>query len=181
MIVILTEEPSMRIVLRTLMARTWPARHEGVDWQIISHQGKADLERKMERKMSTWNYGDPHFIILRDNDGSCCQQLKKRLIAKAASTGKPHHVRIVCQELESWLIGDLTAVKAAYPRARVRDAVAKYRNPDSLGNASEELSILTGDPAKVERAALIAPHLVLQRNRSRSFQVLIETLEKHLG
>lgn len=181
MIVILTEEPSMRIVLRSLIIGGWPARHEGVDWQIISHSGKADLERKMVRKMNTWNFGDPHFIILRDNDGGDCRLLKDRLSALAASSGKPHHVRIVCQELESWLIGDLSAVKAAYPKARIKDAVAKFRDPDRLGNASEELSSITGDRTKVERAALVAPHLEPARNRSRSFQVMVKTLQQHLG
>jgi hypothetical protein len=181
MIVLLTEEPSMRILLRSLITRSWPASNEGVDWQIIAHQGKADLERKIAPKMSSWNFRDPHFIILRDNDGGDCLKLKARLSALAAKSGKPHQVRIVCQELESWLIGDLSAVKAAYPKAPVRDAAAKFRDPDKLGNVSDELSILTGELAKVERAALVSAHLEPSRNRSRSFQVLFKTLQQHLG
>jgi hypothetical protein len=55
MIVILTEEPSMRAALETLFAKHWPARARGVDWMVISHEGKADLERKMEEKMRCWN------------------------------------------------------------------------------------------------------------------------------
>lgn len=181
MIVVLTEEPSMRVFLHSLISRHWPDLLEGVHWQIIAHHGKADLERKISKKMISWNYGEPHFIILRDNDGGDCSILKERLSVLARSSGKPHNIRIVCQELESWFIGDLAAVKAAYPKIRSREAAAKFRNPDKLGNASEELSNLTGDPTKVERSHLISAHLDPERNRSQSFQVLFRTLRHQLG
>lgn len=176
MIVILTEEPSMRAALETLFAKHWPERARGVDWLVISHEGKADLERKMEEKMRCWNAGEPYFIVLRDNDGGDCLVLNARLRAKAIASGKSHQIRIVCQELESWLLVDPEAVRAAYPRCRFPEDVAKYREPDRLGNASQILGELTGDRAKVPRARLIVMHWNPTKNRSRSFQAFFAAL-----
>jgi hypothetical protein len=62
------------------------------------------------------------------------------------------------------------------PHCRFSNDTAAYRNPDRVGNASEELSRLTRDRTKVGRARLIAPHLNPARNRSRSFQVFFQAL-----
>jgi hypothetical protein len=77
---------------------------EGIDWLIISFQGKADLEKQFPHRIKSWNYNSPHFIILRDNDGGDCLVLKEKLSARARETGKPFSIRIVCQGLESWFI-----------------------------------------------------------------------------
>lgn len=178
MLVFLTEEQSMTPVLRRLLGELWPAAYEGLHWQIIHHQGKADLESNLVDKMRSWNYNSPHFVILRDNDGGDCEALKSRLLALANKTEKPHHIRIVCQELEAWFLGDLAAVQAAYPdsQATERRNRTRYRQPDALTNASQLIEGLTGTLAKVGRAEKIAPHLAIDSNRSPSFQLLTRTL-----
>jgi len=181
MIVVLTEEQSMRVALRTLFEAQWPERLHGVDWHIISFQGKADLERRMAEKMRAWNYADPHFVILRDNDGGDCRALKQKIRADVENGGKPHHIRIVCQELESWFIGDLAAVAAAYPNRSVRAGAGKYRDPDRLNNAAQELADLVGERGKVGRAERIAQHLQPGRNRSTSFRIAYRTFAELLA
>ena len=178
MLVFLTEESSMSPVLRRVMVELWPDAHEGLDWQIIAHQGKADLEANLERKMRAWNYNTPHFIILRDNDGGDCRALKARLLQRASTSGKPHHVRIVCQELEAWFLGDLAAIEAAYPAslATAQQNRGPFRAPDNPPNAAQLTTQRTGTAAKVGRAALIAPHLDLDANASPSFNLLLSTL-----
>jgi len=178
MIVILSEERSMRDTLVALFARYYPSLLEGVHWQIIYFQGKADLEKNFPHKMRSWSHRSPHFIILRDNDGADCQVIKERLRLRAAPTGKPFHIRLVCQELEAWFLGDLAAVEAAYPSSRATrfQETAKYRNPDNINNASDELSRLTNVTGKTSKASAIARHLDLTRNRSHSIQVLFRTL-----
>lgn len=175
MIVVLTEDRSMRVALEALFETQWPNRIHGVDWHIISFQGKADLKRRMAEKMRAWNYGNPHFVILRDNDGADCRALKEKIRADAEKGKKPHHIRIVCQELESWFIGDLDAVALAYPNCNFRANAGKYQAPDRLGNASQELARLIGERGKVGRAERIAPHLQPERNRSVSFRVAFRT------
>lgn len=179
MIVFLTEEQSMTSVIKKVMAELCPNASEGFHWQIISHQGKADLESNLVKKMTSWSYNSPHFIILRDNDGGNCRTLKKRISGRASTTGKPHHVRLVCQELEAWFIGDLPAVEQAYPNSNARSYATRtpYRTPDSPTNASQLIEQITGTRAKVGRAEKIAPHLDLSNNRSHSFNILLSTLK----
>jgi Domain of unknown function (DUF4276) len=181
MTVLFTEEPSMEVVLRDLIGRHFPAAIEFADWMIVSHSGKSDLEKQFPDRMRRWGWGNPLFVILRDNDGGDCKGLKHHLASLAAVGGHPFKVRIVCQELEGWLIGDSAAVTAAYPRCRFSNSTAKYRDPDRLTNAAEELAKLTGDLTKRVRASRIAAHLDPSRNVSRSFQVFFQTLQQHLG
>jgi hypothetical protein len=181
MIILLTEEPSMKVTVEALMQKHYPGLVQGWHWFVFEYNGKSDLEKNIHPRMSKWNYGDPFFVILRDADGGNCLEIKNRLAGLAAPSGRPFKVRVVCQELEGWFIGDNQAVKSAFPRCQFSNETEKYRNPDKLTNASDELAGLTGERGKVSRAALIAPHLVPDRNCSRSFQVFMETLQQHLA
>jgi hypothetical protein len=181
MIVIFTEEASMNAALDELISRHFPERLKGVDWFVIDFNGKSDLEKRFPKRMRIWNYRDPLFVILRDNDGSDCMALKKRLNDLATPMDKPFKVRVVCQELESWFLGDSHAVNQAYPSCRFSNGTSKYRDPDKMTNASQELATLTGEFSKVGRASMIAAYLDPSRNVSRSFQVFFQTLQQHLG
>lgn len=181
MIVFMTEEPSMRVTLETLITRFFPQRLKDRDWMISTFSGKSDLEKNIPLKMLGWKWGNPFFIILRDADGGDCVALKEHLAELAHPCGPDYKIRVVCQELESWFIGDCEAVRKAYPRCIFSNETKRYRNPDRLTNASEELSKLTGDRTKGHRAKSISVHLDPSRNCSRSFQVLFETLQQHLG
>lgn len=178
MIVLLTEEPSMSECLKIIISELWPNFIPGVDWLVLSFYGKRDLEQSIPIKMQEWNYGNPNFIILRDNDGGDCFAIKEKLCAIAKQYDKPFRVRIVCQQLESWLLGDLNAIKQAYPKAPIKDK-AKFREPDRLTNASQELENLINVRAKIERARNIGRHLDFKANRSRSFHLFIDTV-RHL-
>ncbi len=175
MIVLLTEEPSMRAFLETILPELWPNSIRGVHWMVLSFQGKSDLESSITRKLRQWHYGNPHFLILRDNDGGDCLAVKQRLCDIAGASGKPFHVRIVCQQLESWLLGDLQAIGKAYPKASIRNA-AKFRCPDRLTNASQELENLVNVRAKIGRAETIGRYIDCCENRSPSFHFFINTL-----
>ena len=170
----------MKAALEGLLARQFPGLIQGQDRFVIDFNGKSDLEKSFPDRMKKLNYGNPMFVVLRDNDGSDCKQLKQRLEKLAQPMSKPFKIRVVCQELESWFIGDSEAVAAAFPGSRFSNNTAKYRNPDKLTNASQVLADLTADHSKVGRASKIAPHLDPARNQSRSFQVLYETLKNHL-
>lgn len=172
MIVLLTEEPSMTQLLNIIIPKLWPGSVPGLDWIVLSHQGKTDLERSIPKRMAGWNYGNPHFIILRDNDGADCFAIKQKLCDLASGSNRPFHARIVCQELESWLLGDLAAIRLAYPSASIRNR-AMFRDPDRLTNASQELGRLIDVKAKIARAGNIGRHFDLSRNKSRSFNVFV--------
>jgi hypothetical protein len=180
MIVLMTEEASMKATLQKVIRVHFPDAHEGVDWLVLTFEGKQDLEARLVGSLQRWNYGDPHFIVLRDADSGNCHEIKAKLIELAQPAGKTITVRIVCRELESWFLGDEAAVKAAYPGAVISGQTAKFRDPDRLGNASQELDKVTGDRSKIGRASKIAAHLEPASNRSNSFRVTFKTLKAHL-
>ncbi len=174
MIVFLTEEESMKVTLESVFSATWPETINGIDWIVLYFQGKNDLEKNIPTKMQQWNYGEPHFVILRDQDGEDCLAVKERLRLLAEIAGKPFSIRVVCNELESWLLGELDAVESAFPTSkasRLKDK-AKFRDPDRLTNASDELRKLVDMSGKVSRAKAIAEHFKPNDCVSHSFSVL---------
>ena len=177
MIIFLTEEQSMGECLKVVIPQLWPDSTKGSDWLVLSFQGKSHLKKSIPLKMRGWNYGNPHFIILQDNDGGDCAAVKQELCDMACPHGKPFHVRIVCQELESWLLGDLKAIRRAYPQARI-PVRAQLREPDRLNNASQELERLIKIKTKIQRAKNISQHFDLTQNKSKSFNVFIKTLKQ---
>ena len=166
--------------LRYLLPKLYPDFLENEHWLIINHQGKSDLERSYPRKMTHWGEPRIRFIILRDNDGADCHVLKQSLIAKVPDNPPPNSMRIVCQELEGWLLGDMEAVAAAYPQATRHSNFKSLskKDPDTFNNASELLKDLTGTGVKIERASRIAEKMRPLTNRSTSFQVFVKGLDR---
>ncbi|MEI6513945.1 MAG: DUF4276 family protein [bacterium] len=176
-LVFLLEEKSMEIVLENLLPRVLP----GVVCQFVSHEGKSDLELSIPRKLMAWKEPGVRFIVVRDNDGADCKQVKKRLLERCDSAGRADTlVRIVCQQLECWYIGDLLAIERAFnlPGLSALGKKQKYRNPDFLNNGSEEFKKLTGSSGKLSAARRIAQYIDPERNLSHSFQVFIAGVKR---
>jgi len=51
MIVLLTEEQSMGECLKVVIPQLWPDSVQGVDWLVLSFQGKSDLKKSIPKKM----------------------------------------------------------------------------------------------------------------------------------
>lgn len=173
----------MDAALRNLLPKLFAEFREYEHWLIIHHQGKSDLERSFPRKMKAWREPGVRFIILRDNDGADCLALKQRLVELVPNHAPDYLVRIVCQELEGWLLGDMAAVAAAYPAASRHQSFKSLskKDPDTLTNASELMMHLTGTQTKVARATLIAKHMHPARNRSASFKVFASGISGFLS
>jgi hypothetical protein len=182
-VVILAEEASMTVFLRTVLPAAFPGRSENTDWVLIAHRGRSDLERAVPRKLLSWREPNVRFMITRDNDGAQCEEIKARLNGLVPEgVGHPFCVRIVCQELESWLLGDAEAIAAAYPAAARHPSFRHWttRDPDELTNAADLLHQLTGTRGKRSRTAAIAQCMVPDRNRSHSFRAFIEGMRRLL-
>ncbi len=126
---------------------------------------------------------EPRFIVVQDNDGADCRPIKARLAAPCEASGRAYRVRMVMQEREAWMVGDLAAVATAYPERKVECEAgrARLRDPDLIPKPSDALSELTGDRRKVGRAADIAPHMRLDTNVSRSFRVFCDGVRALTG
>lgn len=179
-LVFLLEEESARHMLEGLLPRLLP---QGVHVRYIVFEGKQDLQQQLGRRLRGWLAPDTRFVILHDQDSSDCRTLKAQLQAICKQAGRPETlVRIACRELESFYLGDLEAVEKVFgPRGLARQQEGrKFRAPDSLNNAAQELRKLTGSRyQKLRGSRDIAAHLRLDgRNRSISFGQLLAGIQK---
>src|SRR5262249_3116573 len=93
--------------------------------------------------------------------------------------------RIIVSELESWLLGDVAALRACFPRITATlDRRRGMRDPDSIAAAWETLHRAlkrAGEGGyaypKIDVARPVAALLAPARHRSRSFQLFRTGLE----
>ncbi len=185
----------MEAALRALL----PKIVEGLSFDIHAYQGKKDLLRKLPSRLrgyAAWLPESMRIVVVVDRDYVPCRALKTRLerlaedaglVTRSKARGKRCTVvnRLAIEELEAWYFGDWEAVRAAYPRVPgTIPTHERYRNPDAVTGGTWEAfeRILqkagyfgVGLP-KIEVARAVAAHMVPDRNRSRSFQVLRDAL-----
>ena len=171
-LIFLLEERSMQVLLEGLLPRLFPE----MPFLCVPHQGKADLDRSISKTLRNWREPGARFVIVRDSDGGDCYALKER-IRQLCRDGRRDDalVRIVCQELEAWYIGDPDAMVEAFEDERLRRIRnrPRYRNPDAISKPSEEIRKLAPGFQKIDGARRIAQYLTRDRNRSHSFAVFL--------
>jgi hypothetical protein len=179
-LVFLLEEASMKEVLKVILPKVLP---ESICFILIPHEGKSDLEKSIPRKLRAWRDPATRFVVVRDADSADCRLVKKRLYKLCEEAGRPDAlIRIVCKELESWFLGDLSAVEKAFSAKGIstRQDQKKFRIPDDLSNAKQELKRIVPRYQPLKGARAISRHMSLKENRSRSFQVFLEGVAKVL-
>ena len=125
-------------------------------------------------------------IVVLDSDARDCVSFKQELLHLLRSCN-PQPItlfRIAVEESEAWLLGDVAAIRTAYPR--VKSTVLDQYQQDSICGTWETLAdaIHTGGAVRLKRtgwravgaaksdwARNIAPHVDVERNLSKSFQV----------
>ena len=173
-IIFLLEEPSMRALLDAWLPRLFPGWVNGQHFQCVQHQGKSDLDGSIPSKLAAWRTPGDRFVIVRDNDGADCIDLKARLRRVCQKNGKPETlIRLVCQELESWYLGDLAALANAFgaPKADTPALRKRFVEPDTWNKPSVQVKRLAPAFQKTSGARAMAAHLRPERNRSHSLQV----------
>jgi hypothetical protein len=182
-LIFLLEEPSMKTVLETILPKLIP---EQITYICIAHQGKQDLTKSIPKKIKAFSFKpETKFVIVHDQDSHDCKQLKADLLQLCEQAGKPDAmIRIICHELESWFLGDLAAVEQAYnlkPQSlSKKQSQNKFRDPDRLNSAKEELKKLVSEYYPGTHSREISPYLSLTNNQSRSFQVFLDGINKIL-
>ncbi len=179
-LVCLLEEPSAKNTLQAIFPKILPA---GVYPRYIVFEGKQDLEKHIQKRMQYYNEPNSVFLVMRDQDSGDCHLIKNGLQTKIALSGKLDNtlIRIACHELESFFLGDLRAVEKGLEIKNLEKHQnnKKFRTPDVLRNAKQELRKLTKDtyqPMAGSRA--IAPYLSIDgSNKSHSFNIFIEGVQ----
>jgi hypothetical protein len=176
-LILLLEEYSMKVLLESLLPRVVP----DLPFLCVYHEGKRDLEKSIPRKLRAWREPGVRFVVLRDNDGADCKTLKSRLVSLCVASGHPETlVRIACQELEAWYLGEPAAMAAAFGNKKLRriGGEARFRDSDQVVRPSAAIEELVPGFQKVSGARRMARELSRKGNKSRSFQAFLKGLDK---
>lgn len=128
-------------------------------------------------------------VVVIDLDSRDCHTFKQELldILNRCNPRPTTLFRIAIEEGEAWLLGDLDAVKDAYPKAK--DRILREYVQDSICGTWQKLAdaIYPGGSRKLEGlgypligqvkcewAERITPFIDVGRNRSKSFQVFCD-------
>ena len=135
-------------------------------------------------------------IVVCDLDDKCLKEFRAELSSILAACNPKPETRfcIAIEEGEAWFLGDLAAVKKAYPKAK--DRVLKSYTNDSICGTWEKLAeaiypggaaalLSRGGPAvgieKSKWAEAISPHMTIAENRSPSFSYFRDKLKELAG
>lgn len=180
-LVCLLEERSAEEVLKVILPKILP---QEVFFRTIAFEGKRDLADKLQRRIQHWQGNEDVFLVLMDQDSADCFDAKDDLVEIIKKTDKAGRtlVRIACHELESFFLGDLAAVEQGLGIRGLseKQGKSKYRVPDNLANAPEELRKLTKNQySKISGSRSIAPYLKIDgSSRSTSFNNLVRGIKK---
>lgn len=139
---------------------------------------------------------DSGVIVVADLDDKDCLEFKEKLqdVLNACNPKPVTLFRIAIEEGESWLLGDRGAIMTAYPGAKTAP-LDRYAQDDicdtweTLADAIypggspklNSLSWIHKGRAKCEWAERIGPHLNIDANLSKSFQVFRDGVRKLTG
>jgi hypothetical protein len=167
----------MAETLNTILPKIVPPN---LPFLCIPHEGKSHLRKSIPIKLCGWREPGVHFVIVHDKDSGDCFKLKEELVAISKECKRSDTlVRIACAELESWFLGDLRAIEKAFTidLGSIKNK-AKFRKPDKLTNAKEELKKLIPAYQQISGAKKISAYMDIDRNQSHSFNVFISGIKK---
>ena len=170
----------MRVLLDGLLPRLFP----GLSFKCLPHEGRTDLEHSIRLKLRAWREAGVRFAVVRDNDGKDCHALKDALRGFCEAAGRPDTlIRIACQELEAWYLGEPEALADAFGDESLRNLGQKkgLHDPDAVPRPHEVLERFVPEFQKVSGARKMAQHLTRERNRSTSFRIFLAGVEVVAG
>jgi hypothetical protein len=176
-LIFLLEEQSMKETLENILPLIVP---KDITFLCVPHEGKADLQKSIPRKLLRWRESNVQFIIVHDQDSAECRELKKILISLVPDEKRTDTlIRIVCTELESWFLGDLQAVEKAFNiNLKNQKNKALFRDPDNIQNAKQELKKLAPIYKQVSGSQNISKYMDVANNKSCSFNVFISGVKR---
>lgn len=193
----------MAAVLAALLPRLLARRP--VASKVIDHGSKQALERDLSARLRGYApQPDIRVLVLVDRDNEDCRVLKQRLEASASRAGLATKTvplgdgrfrvvnRIVVEELEAWFLGDVAALRTAFPGIpSTLGAMTRFRDPDAIPGGTWEALLRVLQKAghyagserlpKIEVARRVAGHMTLLGNRSRSFHHFVTGLQALLA
>ena len=164
-------------------------------FHVYPQGGKPALVSDFYRLLRAWRGPAVRFIILVDQDIDDCKQLKRKIKAVARkqceNQSKDLLVRIACREAEAWYLGDIAALREAYPDARQavwRKINRRINDPDDARDPKPS-DLLREIPGFAKQDAAEKMGDILGRkwaenangNRSASFRCFVSGVMKMWG
>ena len=177
---------------------------DGHDFRIHPHSGKGSLPidpnassnpkhlgllDQLPSKLRVYAKKTPLAVVVLvviDVDNTPCKALLRDLNAMLSSLAEKPQVlfRLAIEEIESWFISDVNALRSAYPK-RLDKTVLNGLEPDAIVGAWEILAKAlkfeessAGPGVKLSWAEKISPHLNLDQPRSPSLRKFIEGVDR---
>lgn len=152
-----------------------------------------NLPRLLKGYGKKWQHYPAIVIVVCDLDDKCLKTFRAELLALLSSCNPAPETRfcIAVEEGEAWFLGDIPAIKQAYPHAK--DAVLTAYSNDAICGTWEKLAdaVYHGGHQKLknkgwktvgaEKAAWaekITPHMDLDNNASPSFNYFLSKLRE---
>jgi hypothetical protein len=141
-----------------------------------------DLPRMLKAYGKTFaGYGDIYkacIIVVCDLDSRCLFQFKGELLDTLSQCNPAPETRfcIAIEEGEAWLLGDINAIRTAYPTVKL--AILNGYSNDSICGTSEILEEAIGNKNKSEWAERISPHVRIDSNASPSFKYFVSKVKE---
>ncbi|POZ54052.1 hypothetical protein AADEFJLK_01095 [Methylovulum psychrotolerans] len=140
-----------------------------------------------------WQNYPAAVIVVCDLDDKCLTSFRQELLALLQACNPQPETRfcIAVEEGEAWFLGDRTALKTAYPKAK--EAVLKNYTHDAICGTWEKLAdaVYPGGAKalkekgwqavgaeKFQWAEAISPHMDINNNASPSFNYLLGKLKE---
>ena len=212
---VLVEDESGTVVVNLLLEKILGPNGSGYSWRMHPYKGIGRLPKKnLTRKASKSNrlllnnlpsllrgYGrsltnDHAVIVVVDLDRKNCMDFKQDLLdlLDTCYPAPKALFRIAIEEIEAWLLGDIEAVKMAYPQAKksplngyIQDSICGTWEvlADAVYKGGSARLKKSGYPkigrVKMEWAQSITPHIEVERNISKSFQVFRDGIRRLVG
>lgn len=157
-----------------------------------------NLPRLLAGYGKSWQHYPAAVFVICDLDDKCLKNFRQELfnILNGCNPKPETRFCIAVEEGEAWFLGDIPAIKAAYPKAKemvlstyVNDAICGTweRMADAVYNGGSVALAAQGWQAvgaeKSRWAENISPHMVVTDNMSPSFSYfrkkLLELMEEH--
>lgn len=183
-VVFIVEEESMKVLLDTILPILRDHLRLGSRrLRCVQSKGKGNLKAKCMGFIPGQAKRRPGslFVILCDQDDDECKKIKRDFvdIARKCGVSGRSRIRIVCRELEAWLLGDRVAFELAYPDSRI--SKRDHANPDNVTKPKRIVIRHAKSNKPVEIAQQVGRKMTIESirdNTSVSFQQFVSGLAR---
>ena len=163
-------------------------------FNVVSYKGLGDLLKSLPPLLKaygkSWQNYEAAVIVVCDLDKRCLKQFRQELLAVLNQCNPQPETRfcIAVEEGEAWLLGDIAAIKKAFPHAK-NAVLDTYENDAICGTwekladaihkgGVKQLKLENPGAAKCDWAEKIAPFMTIENNQSPSFNYFVKKLQE---